>query len=131
EDDLGALALGLRPGAARVGAELAQETEVAGRELEPWRAALAVARLFERHGVEGLETRIRAAMTAHRDEKAEAIEGDWSAEVIRALLEHLVGRDIRDVKDVTQERDELPASEIRRLLVARRDQNDDDDERGA
>ena len=92
QDDLWALGLWLLPKAERVWAELDAETEATGREFEPWRALIAVARLLERHGVPGLEGRIRAVMRAYRSEKADLLDGDRTVLVVRALLT-LVGDD--------------------------------------
>jgi hypothetical protein len=85
QDDLWATALALLPEAERVWTELDGETAAVGRDLEPWRAVLAVARLFERHRVDGLEARIRGVMAAYAEEKAEAVAADWTTQVIRAL----------------------------------------------
>ena len=57
-------------------AELDNETELTGREFEPWRPILAVARLFERYGVDGLENRMRQAMRAYQEEKNDIDSGD-------------------------------------------------------
>jgi hypothetical protein len=54
-DDLWAMGLALLPEAEQIWAEFDSETSVVGRNFEPWRAILVVARLFERHGVDGLE----------------------------------------------------------------------------
>ena len=47
-----------------------------GREFEPWRALIAVARLFEAQGVAGLEAQIRSVMHAYQREKAELLDSD-------------------------------------------------------
>jgi hypothetical protein len=100
QDDLWATALSLLPDAERCWVELEEETDVIGREFEPWRAVIAVARLFDRLGVAGLEQRIRDVMSAHREERPGADEGDWTGDTICALLELLAGRDVRDIRDV-------------------------------
>jgi hypothetical protein len=87
QDDLWSLGLWLLPEAERVWAELDAEVELVGRAFEPWRALIVVARLLERHGVQGLEGRIRALMRAYQKEKADLLEGDWTTLVIKALLE--------------------------------------------
>jgi hypothetical protein len=86
QDDLWATALALLPEAADVWAELDHETSILGRAFEPWRALLAVARLFERHGVAGLEARLRATMAAHQAERAGRQADDRTVLVLRALL---------------------------------------------
>jgi hypothetical protein len=86
QDDLWALALWLLPDAAAIWAELDQETELVGREFQRWRAVLAVARLLERHGVPGLEERIRTTIRASQRERAEGETSDRTILTIRALL---------------------------------------------
>ena len=58
-DDLWALALSFMANAEEIWDELDDEEDVVGREFEPWRAVTAVARLLARHGVDGLEGRMR------------------------------------------------------------------------
>jgi hypothetical protein len=88
QDDLWALSLLLLPKAARIWKETAEEGEIIGREFEPWRAALTVARLFETVGVEGLEGRIRTVMAAYQKEKGELVgQEDRLVIVVKALLQ--------------------------------------------
>ena len=61
-DQLWATALALLLEAQRVSAEFDGETSAFGRDFEPWRAILVVARLFERHGVPDLEKHLRDVM---------------------------------------------------------------------
>jgi hypothetical protein len=84
QDDLWATALALLPEAKRVWSELDNETVLVGRNFEPWRAPLAIARLFERHGVSGLEKTIRSVMDASTNEKADAPR-DYATKVVEAL----------------------------------------------
>ena len=98
QDDLWALALALLPEAAGVWAELDHETSAAGREFEPWRAVLAVARLLDRHGVTGLEGRVRSVMARYRRERPDLLADDRVVLVIRALVA-LVGDDRSDGHD--------------------------------
>lgn len=101
-DTLWATALHLLPEAADVWAELDDESATIGRELEPWRAVLLVARLFERHGVTGLEQRIRGVMAAYQREKPDLLEHDRTAQVVRGLLALAFGTsDVSDDVDVT------------------------------
>lgn len=86
QDDLWALALWLLPAAAGTWAELDAETGAVGREFEPWRALVAVARLMGRHGVDGLEDRVRQLMRAYRKEKADLLDFDRTVLVVQALL---------------------------------------------
>ncbi len=98
-DDLWALALSLMSEAKNVWDEFDDEEEIVGREFEPWRAILTVARLFETHGVHGLEERTRNVLKAYQKEKAEQLEDDWTLKVIRALLT-LTNADTMDTSDV-------------------------------
>jgi len=98
QDDLWAMALWLLPEAERIWAELDAETGTVGREFEPWRALVAVARLLERHGVDGLEGRIRQVMRAYQREKADFLVSDRTILVVRALL-RLVPNDTCDARD--------------------------------
>jgi hypothetical protein len=108
QDTLWAIALSLVPEAARVWAELDAETSAIGRELEPWRAVLAVARLFERHGVAGLEGRMREVMRAYQSERVDLIGGsDRTALVIRALFAVATSGRVADVSDVSAMADVL------------------------
>lgn len=71
QDDLWATALMLLPEAHTIWIALDKETEAIGRAFEVWRAPIAVARLFEKHGVAGLEATIRKVMEATIQEKSE------------------------------------------------------------
>ena len=86
QDDLYALALTLLPPAPAVWAELEGETGAVGRDFEPWRQVLLVARLLERAGVAGLEARMQRIMAGYGDEKADLLPPDRSVLVLRALL---------------------------------------------
>jgi hypothetical protein len=68
--------------------ETAEEGDIIGREFEPWRAVLTVARLFETLGVEGLEGRIRKVMDAYQEEKGDLVgQEDRLVVVVKALLQ--------------------------------------------
>jgi hypothetical protein len=84
QSDLWALALTLLPGAKTVWAEFDDETALVGRDFEPWRAPLAVARLFERHGVSDLEAAIRHVMTAAQQERSDA-PSNYESKVVEAI----------------------------------------------
>ena len=101
QDELWASGLALLPEAAEVWAELDEETELIGREFEPWRPILAVARLFERHGVSGLEERMRVTMRAYQNEKAEIDTGDRATQVIKAILFQNAGDRVTDVSAIS------------------------------
>jgi Domain of unknown function (DUF3854) len=102
-DDLWAVALSLQREAAAVWTEMSEETSVVGRDWERWRALVAVARLLERHGVEGLEKDIRKVMSAYHKETSDLQDHSRVALVIRGLLRlaNLDGSDIRTSKDVS------------------------------
>jgi hypothetical protein len=102
QDDCWATALALIGEAAGIWRELDSEVAIIGREFEPWRPLIAVARLFERHGVGGLEARVRSVMHAYQAERADLLGTDRTAAVVRALVS-LATRgdgDVRDVEDV-------------------------------
>lgn len=99
QDDLWATGLWLLPEASSVWAEFDHEDAVIGREFEPWRPVLSVARLFERHGIDGLESRMRAVMRAYQSEKDDLLDGDRTVTVIRALCS--AASDISDVSVIS------------------------------
>jgi hypothetical protein len=86
------------------------------REFEPWRAILAVARLFERHGIEGLEGRMRDLMDRFRKERPEILGEDRTVQVIRALLRLAGITDISDVSDIGSQEVTVSASEVAETL---------------
>jgi hypothetical protein len=87
QDDLWALALWLLPEASGVWYELNREEDVVGREFEPWRALLAVGRLLDRHGVTGLEARLRTVMRAYQAERDTLTSNtDLVTLVVKAML---------------------------------------------
>jgi hypothetical protein len=100
QDGLWATALMLLPEAERVWAEMDDEDGIIGREFEPWRGVLTVARLLERHGVDDLEARMRSVMEAYQREKGELMGDDRTVAVVRALVRLAVeGADVSDVLD--------------------------------
>jgi hypothetical protein len=121
QDDCWATTLALLGEAAAIWAELDNEVATVGREFEPWRPLLAVARLFERHGVEGLEARVRGVMAAYQAERADLLGADRTVAVVRALL-YLAKRpevgDVRDVQDVRDVRMETCTFETREVCEA-------------
>ena len=99
-DDLWATALSLMPEAATTWAEFDDEKSVVGREFEPWRGILVVARLFERHGFDDLEQRMRDLMDNYRKERPDVMGEDHTVLVIRALLELADIKDVSDMSDM-------------------------------
>jgi len=105
QDDLWTTGLALLTEMKQIWAELDDETEIMGREFEPFRPVLAVARLLERHGVDGLEQRMRSAMWAYQGEKQDMGATDRAAQVLRAVLLQVTGKDASDVSDVSDNSD--------------------------
>jgi hypothetical protein len=127
QDDLWACALHFLPTAARVWSELDQEVDTVGREFEPWRAVLAVARLVEQQGVEDLEARMRALLAAYQDEKSNGlVEADWTVLVVRALVCAISA--IRDSGDISRWEGALSATQIVQLIKDQADEDDEDTE---
>lgn len=86
QDDLWAVGVQFLATAATVWAELDQEVDAVGREFEPWRAVLAVARLVEEQGTAGLEERMRDVLKAYQQEKTNGLlETDWTLLVVSAV----------------------------------------------
>ncbi|MBI2942546.1 MAG: hypothetical protein HYY04_19115, partial [Chloroflexi bacterium] len=101
QDDLWATGLSLLGEAHALWRELDHETQLVGRAFEPWRAPLAVARLFARHGVAGLEETIRQIMSSYADAKPRTIAESRPLAVLRALLALARLRDISVISDVS------------------------------
>ena len=115
-DDLWATALTLLSEARQRWAEFDHETASTGREFEPWRAIMAVARLFENHGVEGLEGRMRELMEKFRTERPDIMGEDRTVIVIRALINHADIKDISDVSDIGNQEVAISASEVAEIV---------------
>jgi hypothetical protein len=88
-DDCWALALANLPDLPEHDRTAAVRARLAGRDLEPWRAILAVAHWLEhRHGVTGLFGRMEAlSMDYQKNERGEIEEHDSTRVLFRALLE--------------------------------------------
>jgi hypothetical protein len=118
QDDCYALALALLPEAADAWAELDAEESCSGREFEPWRALVAVARLLERQGVDGLEARLRATMAAYQEEKTDLLDGDrtvWAVRAVHAVAFPGVALDALDTStalDALQERVPFTSNDV-------------------
>ena len=100
QDDLWAAALAFLPEAEDIWMELEREPDIIGREFEPWRSLVTVARLFERHGVKGLEKRIRRVMAKSKAESQHHFEDDPTIVVIKALLRLAHITDTSDTSDI-------------------------------
>jgi hypothetical protein len=129
-DDLWALGLSLLSEAEEIWRELDDETEVVGREFEPWRALIAIARMLERHGVEGLERRIRLVMRAYQAEKSDLLTSDRTILVIRALLALVEDdtSDTRDADDTSGAEVTLSSSKIAEVVKRIADDDEQDGE---
>ena len=79
--------------------EVNDESRLAGRNLEPWRAVLAVALWLDNNGIDGLWYRMEALSVDYQSERIDLEPGNLTALVIRALV-RLVFGDVGDVKDV-------------------------------
>jgi hypothetical protein len=130
QDDCWATALALLSEAAGTWAELDGEVATIGREFEPWRPLLAVARLFERHGVAGLEECVRGVMRAYHAERAGLLGTDRTVAVVRALLHLAKGPaawDTRDTRDGWDTKFETRVVETREVCEAINEAATDDD----
>lgn len=103
-DDLWALGLWLLPEAAKTWDELDEELGTVGRELEPWRASLATARLIERHGVPSLEADVREVMQNYFEERGDSVAGDRQRATALAVVRYVEGQ-VRDNKDNKDNKD--------------------------
>ena len=96
---------------------MSKETSVVGRDWERWRAIIAVARLFESHGVEELVSDMWCIMSAYQEQKDELEGTSRIALVIRALM-RIVGLPeldkwtSADVSDMSTERIKVNASRV-------------------
>ena len=119
--DLWALGLWLQREAVDVWNHTSSETSVVGRDWERWRAIIAVARLFERHGVKDLEADMRKVLSLYQEEKDELEGTSRITFVIKALMRiaKLKESDVwtfTDVSDVSPEKLKVSASQIADVL---------------
>jgi hypothetical protein len=87
-DDLWALALTHLIALPRYEAQVNQRARLTGRNLEPWRAILAVALWLDDHGTTGLFDRLEALSAAYQEERVALEVDDLTALVIRALCRY-------------------------------------------
>ncbi|MSP11617.1 MAG: DUF3854 domain-containing protein [Chloroflexi bacterium] len=87
-DDLWALGLANLAALPAYDAQVGQRSALAGRNLEPWRALLAVALWLEERGVAGLWQRMEDLAVAYQQEKPGLETEDLTASVIRALCQY-------------------------------------------
>lgn len=84
-DDLWALALLYLAELSRYEMRVNETATLTGRNLEPWRAMLAVALWLEDSGLVGLYSRIERLSTSYQKERQQFESGDVTALIIRAL----------------------------------------------
>lgn len=104
-DDLWALALTHLPKLPHYERRVSGEASLTGRNLEPWRASLAVALWLEESGVKGLWQQMNDLSRKYQLERESFESGDLTVLVIRALCRcfGVVGPDVSDVPDVLAE----------------------------
>jgi Domain of unknown function (DUF3854) len=107
-DDLWAWALAALPRAKALWAELEGEADVIGRDYQPWRPVLLVARLVaeslrpespdEELALRGLEQRLRALMAGQHEDQADLLPPDRTVLVLCALAA-MTGAKVTDGTD--------------------------------
>ena len=118
-DDLWAVGLAHLPELPAYEREVNDLSRLAGRNLEPWRAVLAVALWLDRHGVKGLWPRMDQLSVDYQSERIDLEPGDLTALVIRALVQ-LVFNDVSDVGDVSDVSKVTPLETSRITEAARK-----------
>ena len=108
-NDLWALALAHLNELSAHEAKVNREADLTGRNLEPWKAILAVASFLTDRGVTGLWDRVAKLSRDYQGERQGFESGDLTALVVRALCACL-GSDVSDVNDVSDvmSKDERP-----------------------
>ncbi|HNC09537.1 MAG TPA: DUF3854 domain-containing protein, partial [Anaerolineales bacterium] len=89
-DDLWALALANISDISRHDTAIAKLSRLAGRQLQPWRAILAVAAWLEEKGVAGLFKRLEELSVNYQSERSEFESSDMTTLVIKAIIEYAV-----------------------------------------
>ena len=112
KDDLYCLALKHLPEFPAYEAIVNQEASLTGRNLEPWRALLAVARWLDDQGVSGLWGRMEQLSMDYQQERPNMEISDLTSLAIRTIC-HVVGEkiqtergvsDVDDVSDIYREK---------------------------
>lgn len=101
-DDLWALGLAHLAELPAYEAQANALAQLTGRNLEPWRAILAVALWLDDHGTAGLFERLDALSVAYQTERTDLEIGDLTALVIRALCRYALS-DVNNVSDINAE----------------------------
>src|SRR5262249_39856922 len=86
-DNLWGLALAHLPSMSDYEASVNQKSELIGRDLEPWRAMLAVALWLDDHGTESLFPRMHALALRYRENERPNLDiGNLAVLTIKALI---------------------------------------------
>jgi len=112
-DDLWALSLAHLAELREHDRAISDKASLTGRNLDPWRAILAVADWLDAQGVKGLWERMDALSVSYQDERPDLELSDLTALVIRALCDCAhdqidPGCDISDIKDISDIIKEIP-----------------------
>ena len=97
-DDLWLLALSRLPELTACEAQVNRDAPLTGRNLEPWRALLAVAGWLSDNGVAGLREKMGSLSLAYQSERPNVETSDLTALVIRALG-MIVGKMAKDERE--------------------------------
>lgn len=105
-DDLWCLALAYMNKVKPYEGKINQEARLVGRNLEPWRAVLAVARWLDDEGVSDLWHRLEQLSVDYQQERPNLELSDYTALTIRALCRLIANKisapfDISDIHDVS------------------------------
>lgn len=106
-DDLWALGLTHLPNLSAWDQWVGQNAPLTGRNLQPWRALLAVAAWLDANGVPGLRQRMEKLSTDYQNERPELETSDFTVLVIRALLDCVVAN-VTNVANVANEKEATP-----------------------
>ena len=98
-DDLWALALANLSELSAYEAFVNERARLTGRNLEPWRAALAVAAWLEEKGIDGLWKRMEGLSHGYQSERQGFESSDLIVLVVRALCEHLKREGVKACED--------------------------------
>ncbi len=93
-DNLWLIALRHLPEIPKLDAQVARSAPLLGRNLEPWRPVLAVAKLLDKHGAKGLYQRMETLARNYQPEKVNLESGDDLTTLVIQALAHF--RDSRD-----------------------------------
>lgn len=96
-DDLWALAVMHLPALGACERRVNDESDLTGRNLEPWRAILAVALWLDDNGVEGLSKRMRDLSVGYQSERADFESSDLTRLVVCTVFTVCTVRTVRTV----------------------------------